>query len=552
MSVRRTPRATRSLTAGPAGRSRRVQTPLVGAVLLGMCLIGIGLLSRSRGDSSIVPAEGGWLREAVAGSAARVNPLDAGASPAERDLAALVFTGLTRPGPDGMPRPALAESWQVSDDARTFTFTLRNGLTWHDGHSLSAADVLFTVGALASMADRVDPRLLDVWVAARVTAIDDSTVGVELANPFAGLPSFAAFGLLPAHLLQAEPPANLAGSAFFRAPVGAGPFRLRALASDGARVERFEGYALGTPWLAGVDLRFVPGGSEPARVLHTGESLAALVTGAAPPSTGEITVQTAGGSAYTAVLLNHRLDLFTDPRVRRALSAALDRPALAMSFEGVACDTPFPPGWWASDGVAAPAVDLDGALKLLGEAGWSRGIDGIARREGRDLAFTLVVPVDAGRVALAQALVRSWEVIGARVTVEPVETAALTRDFLLPRSYQAALVGWDPGPDPDPFSAWHSSLRGRADGNYGDASDPELDALAVDGRLSGSYARRREAYLRFAARFREVTPGIVLFAARVNYAIRPPLAGVSIGAMSEPANRFNDVHRWHIRTRDVD
>ena len=534
----------------------RPQAPLLVALLVAAGVLLFLLLPRTEQGGQARPAEGGRIREAVVGSAARVNPLDAGATPAERDLAALVFAGLTRPGPDGEPRPALAESWDAGEDARVFVFRLRNGLTWHDGEEVTADDVVFTVGAIVAMAGRADARLVEVWRGAAVARLSDSRVRVELPQPFAALPSFASFGLLPAHLLKDVPAEQLTDHAFFREPVGAGPFRLTALTAEGAELRRFPGYALGPPLLDAIELRFVSGLPEARGGLMAGEVDGALVGQVADPrsartgaDTGGVETQLLSRTAYAAVLLNHRLELFADPSVRLALSLALDRTALAERGGGVPADTPFPPGGWAADGLRAPPADPDRASLLLEAAGWSRGADGIARRDGRELAFALLVAAEGGRVPLARAVAEAWVGIGARVTVAPAGSAALVRDFLAPRAFQAALIGWDPGPDPDPFGAWHSALAGRPEGNFGDAADPQLDALAAEGRAARSYAERRATYAAFAARFREVQPGIVLFAEAFVYATRLPLTGVEAAVAVEPADRFAVVHRWHVRTR---
>jgi peptide/nickel transport system substrate-binding protein len=528
------------------------QAALLCALVAAAGVLLLALVPRAGGARARVAAEGGTLREAVAGPAVRVNPLDGRATPAERDLAVLMFAGLTRPGPDGAPLPALAESWEVEADARVFTFRLRRGLTWHDGHPLTAEDVLFTVGAIAALGERADPRLADVWTGAAVSRLGDLAVRVELPEPFAPLPAYASFGLLPAHRLAAGGPLT-GDEEFFRAPVGAGPFRLVSLTAEGATLRRFAGYALGPPWLEAVELRFVASAAEVERSLAAGTVDAAAggarADAGTADATGGLVAHVAARSAYAMVLLNHGVAPFGDARVRRALSLAVDRDALAARAGGVAADTPFAPGWWAWDGRAPPAADAAAARRLLEEAGWSRGGDGVARREGRELAFTLLVAAEGGRETLARALAEAWGALGVRVTVAPVAAAALLRDFLAPRAYQAALVPWDPGMDPDPFSAWHASLRGHGEGNLGDTADPELDRLAEAARAARTVDERRALYARFSARFRETAPGIVLFAEGLEYRTRSPLAGLDVRALAEPSARFAGVYRWYARTR---
>jgi peptide/nickel transport system substrate-binding protein len=508
----------------------------VALLLLLSLLPGIGAEGRTG------PSEGGRLIEAVPGPATRVNPLDATSTAAERDLSMLVFAGLTRPGPDGAPLPVLAESWTVSADARVFTFRLRNGIKWHDGREITADDVLFTHSMLGRMGDRADPRLREVWLNATVTRTGRDAVQVELPEPFAPLPSHASFALLPWHLLRDVPPEQLATHEFFRMPVGAGPFKLRTLTAEGAVLDRFDDYAQGPPWLSGVELRFAAG--VPPLTPGTSAARAGLYQGTINEPAGVHSV-VAAGSAYTMVLLNHRDPLFSDVGLRRALAAAAHSTVSGSDRRQVVTDTPFVPGWWAAGGPSGGAADAGSAEQLLRAGGWVRGTDGILVRDGRPLVFSLLTPIRGGRPEVARRLADAWNALGARVTVNQVEDGALARDFLNPRMYQAALVTLDPGPDPDPFGAWHSSLADRPDANLGDVSDAELDRLAEQGRRAPSVAARRDVYQEFARRFREVAPAIVLFADSWTYQYRSPLAGIDLRALASAADRYAGIHRWY-------
>jgi peptide/nickel transport system substrate-binding protein len=528
--------------------AKRPQTPLLLALALVAGAVLFVLLPRTGRSRVLAPAEGGTFVEAVAGPATRVNPLDDRATPAERDLAALIFAGLTRPGADGRPRPALADSWHMSDDARVFTFRLRSGVTWHDGHPVTADDVLFSVGALKAMGERADPLLAGLWSDASVSQVGNDLVRVELARPFAPLPSFASFGLLPAHLLADVPGERLADHDYFRSPVGAGPFRLRSLAGDRAVLTRFERYALGPPLLDSIELRF-EADTRSARDAAARGAFDAVLAAEGDTAPAGMSPHHAVRSAYTVVLLNHRTPLFSDANVRRALSLALDRNSLAARFGGVALDTPFTPGWWSDPGLTPLVGDREAAERLLTDAGWKREASGVRRREGRELAFTIVVPSEQMRVSLARAVADAWQALGARVTVAPGEPATLLRDFLVPREYEAALIGWDPGPDPDPFNGWSASLRGSSEGNLGDADDADLDSLASQARAAASLDERAALYRQFAERFRQVTPGVVLLAEELTYATRHSVGGIALAAVAEPAQRFADVQRWYVRTR---
>jgi peptide/nickel transport system substrate-binding protein len=513
--------------------------PLLVALLF-VALLLVVLLSTRGDDGRLMPAEGGTLVEAAAGPVERVNPLLA-ATPAERDLAALVFSGLTRPGPSGEALPDVAESWEVSADGRSFTFTLRRDLSWHDGAPLRVEDAIFTIKLIQSGA-AADPRLIDVWRPATVGRLDERRLKVDLPAPFAPLPAYAGFGLLPEHLLRDVAPADLASVSFNRRPVGSGPFRLLSLDSNGAHLARYDRYHLGAPYLDGLEFRFGVGAPEADAAVLGGSSAA-----------GDRVTYPLTEQAYAAVMLNNDAPLFATDTVRRALSLAVDRRALVsrtLGGRGAPTDVPFAPGSWAHDGQEPSPLNLDLARQLLESAGWTPGPDGVLQRGNRELRFTLVTADEPVWTGIAGVLAETWAQIGARVTVAPTGQQALLDDFLTPRRYEAALIGWDPGLDPDPFTGWHSSLRGQPDGNPANFADEQSDALLVEGRVLGSEEQRRDRYVAFQARFRELAPSIVLFTEIVRYAVREQYR-LSLPASGPDASaRFTDVRRWFVNTRN--
>ncbi|MGD9891583.1 MAG: peptide ABC transporter substrate-binding protein [Dehalococcoidia bacterium] len=502
-------------------------------------LLAFVLLATRRNDGQLVPAEGGTLVESSIGPVERVNPLLA-VTPAERDLAALVFSGLTRPGPGGEALPDVAEAWDVSNDGRSFTFALRRDLSWHDGAPVRVEDVLFTIKLIQAGAV-ADQRLADVWRPATVSRVDARRVRVDLPAPYAPLPAYAGFGLLPEHLLRDLTPADLATVTFNQRPVGNGPFRLQSLDGDRAELARYDRYHLGAPYLEGIELR----------IDADREGADATVLGAAGV-TGDRVTYPLSEQAYVAVMLNNDAPLFATDTVRRALSLAVDRRALVaktLGGRGAPTDVPFAPGSWAHDGQEPPPPDLDLARQLLESAGWTPGPDGVLQRGTTELRFTLVTTDEPVWTGIAGVLADTWSQIGARVTVAPAQSQALLDDFLNPRRYEAALIGWDPGFDPDPFTAWHSSLRGEPGGNPANFADEQSDALLVEGRVLGSEEQRRERYRTFQTRFRELAPSIVLFTEIVRYAVREEFR-LSLPASGPDASaRFTDVRRWFTNTR---
>src|SRR5579862_326392 len=131
------------------------------------------------------PVAGGVYREAVIGQPLSFNPLDAATDPLSNDLARLMQAGLVRVVDAGPPTPDLAASWQISDDAHTYTFQLKPGTVWHDGQALTSADVAATVAFVQSTAFSGPAELAAVWRRVHVETPDSRTVRFSLDEPYA-------------------------------------------------------------------------------------------------------------------------------------------------------------------------------------------------------------------------------------------------------------------------------------------------------------------------------------------------------------------------------
>ena len=122
--------------------------------------------------TAVVPAAGGTFIEGIVGRPLSLNPLLSDPYPVDRQLSGLVFDGLVRTEADGTVAPALAESWVTSEDGLTLTFTLREGLTWHDGEPVTAQDVAFTYGLMQDEAFPGPAALRQLWQAVTIEVID--------------------------------------------------------------------------------------------------------------------------------------------------------------------------------------------------------------------------------------------------------------------------------------------------------------------------------------------------------------------------------------------
>ncbi len=495
--------------------------------------------------------------EAVVGAPSRVNPLFAHLSDADRDLSSLVFSGLTRLGQDGTVLPDLAESWETSADGRTFTFHLRRGVVWHNGAPFTSADVIFTYSLMANPSLEGDPEQAPLWRKIACSAPDDLTVTCELPDAFAPFPAYATAGILPRHLLEGTDASALGTSAFNTQPIGTGPYRLIGLDQSRALLRANDKYHLGAPSLTEIEFHFFPDSATAAAAVVRGEAQGVFLDSSASADDVEAVSSVDGlrsyeanRTAYAVLYLNNSESPLNDVLVRRAIGETVDTDGIIDSLLGgraVRADSPIVTGTWAyNPKVDRYSRDPGAARDLLSQAGWSLPEDGKVRtRAGVELRLTLMTDQDPLRTLVASSIAEELADVGIAVTLAHEESTDLIRDFLIPRQYQAALIGWDPGPDPDPYSAWHSSQASDSGRNLAAYVNEEADKLMEDARRTPDLDERQRLYYAFQDIFHEDVPSVLLYHALNSYIVTEEVKGIELGTLFDNSSRFRNVHEWY-------
>ena len=521
-------------------------------VLLALGLATLALLWLQSDQRSIVPPA--TYREAVIGQPTRINPLAAPSNQAEADLTRLIFSGLMRLRMDGTPEPELAERWEVTPDALTYTFHLRSDATWHDGAAVTADDVAFTIARIQAE-DFAGPEALRAdWLDVQVFVADAGTLLIRLPEPSADFLARATLRILPSHLAgEMETGSGFTIAPFDRAPVGTGPYRLSELMEDRAVLRHNTSYVLGTPPISELELRFASSEAEIADWLRDETVDAALLDEqAAPDLVRQLTAEGTGRSATAFTAATHTILYFNNLRAplneaatRRAIAASLDTGAAIESAgvtEGPATSV-FPPGSWAYPPEPQAPPEPPNTELLWAAAGWSRDETGRLVRDDEPLVVELVTNGETRRVAIAEALISQLEAAGVTVELVTAPAQRVVSDYLRPSAYDLALFGWQLGNDPDPYGGWHTSQLGA--GNVAVYSDAESDALLEVARTTLDVGERRELYALFATQFAEQAPSVVIGHPILNYVHPAGLQGIDAQRLLvRPEHRFADIHHW--------
>ena len=537
-------------------RIPRPQWPFLTVLFLGVIAIAtLGFILANPLSSSPEEQREQRYVEAIVGSPDRVNPLFAPLNETDADLASLVFSGLTRLGPEGRVLPDLAESWVISEDGLAYTFKLRRDVIWHTGAAFTAEDALFTYELLADPDLPSDPRLGQLWRQVSCNVPDEFTLLCELSEPFAPFLSFTSIGLLPKHVLEGMTAVEIFDSPFNQKPVGTGPFRLPTLNEAEAILRANPTYYDERPAIDEIEIRFFPNPSTAAAALSRGEVQGVLLGPSASQEDFDLLTSTEGLRAYTSnrtrilmLFLNNSQPPFDDKALREAVALSVNVDDIISELLGgraVRADSPIVPGTWAYNPLLEPRPhDLDTARELLEEAGWETTDDGVRQKDGKELRVSLMTDQDPLRIAIAEMVANQLAEVGIQVAVTP-QDSDLRREFLAPRQYQAAIFGWDPGPDPDPYPVWHSSQVEPPDsGNIAGYQNEDTDRLIEEARLTTDLDKRQTLYYTFQQMFFEDVPSVLMYYPAFTYFVAEEVQNIELGTLFLTSSRFANATQW--------
>jgi len=395
------------------------------------------------------------LHLSTSSNPARLNPLIATDS-ASSSIAGFIFNSLVKYDESGQKIIGdLAESYRFITPT-LIEFKLRRGVTWHDGKPFTAQDVLFTYELIKSPTT-ITPYASDFRVVKSVTAVDEYTLRVTYEKPYFKALEIWMMGIVPYHLLKNEK--NIMGSNFNTHPIGTGPYVLKKLEfSKQIVLEANENYFEHRPKIDRIVFHVISDPMTRFLMLKSGEiDIDSLEPMQFERQLGSdfhkrFDVIEMASHSYTYLGFNLRLKKFKDPRVREALSLAIDRKELIDILflgHGRVCTGPFLPGSKGfNDAINAPVLNSAKAKALLKAAGYD---------ENNPLVFEIATSNSSAlRPYAAEILQRQLARIGVRVTLKVMEWQAFLNTVVFPRKFEAVLLGWSLSLTPDPYMLWHS------------------------------------------------------------------------------------------------
>lgn len=571
-----------NLTPAPAGKQRwwdeaaaaihsySVKQQLI---LAGLAIIFVGsllgLLSYLNNQYLVtVEGRGGSLTEGIIGTPRFINPLLA-ISDADRDLTTLIYSGLMRVNEQGEVIPDLAASYEVSPDHKVYTFTLKPGLTFHDGKPLTTSDVEFTI--LKAQDPLIKSSRRGAWEGVVVEKVSPTVIRFHLKQPYAAFLENATLGILPAHIWQSITPEGFSLAHENVEPIGSGPFKISSTKFDRSglplwyKLVSFNHFALGEANLTDITLNFYANEDDLVAAYKSGaiESLSAI----RPELVAELTnfrhqVITAPFPRVFAVFFNqNESEIFTQPEVRQALNLAVDKPALikqVLAGYGTVLSGPLPPGALgaaAASKIKAVGGDIPAASALLTKNGWVKNDHGIWTKKTKaktyTLSFSLSTPSTPELRSAAEAVAKNWQTLGAEVELKSFELGDLNQNVIRPRKYEALFFGEVVGRDPDPLAFWHSGQRLDPGLNVAMYANLSVDKLLTEIRTTIDRDERSQKLSQFDQIIRTDGPAVFLYAPLFVYLLPSKIEGVNLPALVTASDRFTTIYHWYTKVDNV-
>jgi peptide/nickel transport system substrate-binding protein len=513
-----------------------------------------------------VPAEGGKMEEGMLGTPRFVNPVLA-TTDTDRDLTALLYSGLLRLNAAGELVPDLAESYTISDDGLTYYFKLREDAVFHDGTPVTTDDVIFTILKTQDPAIKSPKR--PNWDGVRVEKINEHEIEFTLSSPYSPFIYNTTLGILPEHkwnLITAE---EFPFSSLNTNPIGSGPYELAGVEKDEDEIitaydlQGFSKYTIKKPYISKIYIAFYKNEDEMLAAFNKKQitSMHSVTpSNIAGLNLRKENVVTLPYSRIFALFFNqNKSAVLTDKNLRDALDTAIDREEIVDTIlSGYATPLYSPLTLFSAATSASTSTEkaygIDAAKeKLVGledkyNTSTSTDAEGNATQR---VSFTIATNNVPELVAVGEKIVDTYNAIGINTELKIYDTNDLTANVIRPREYEAILFGNVINRDLDYYAFWHSSQRNDPGLNLASYTSIEGDKALEEARSSIDVEEKLPLLQKFENQVINDIPAVFLYSPDFIYVVPQIVRAQYPQIIVTPADRFAEVYNWYIETDTV-
>lgn len=534
-------------------------------LVLFLLLIG-GVIAQTRSlerhYQALAPVPGGVFTEGILGAFTNANPLFA-TGPVDSSVSRLLFSGLLRYNSQNRLTGDLAQQYSVDNLGITYTVTLRDDIFWHDGRPITADDVLFTYKTIQNP-DAKSP-LLASWQGITVEAKDTKTVVFTLPNALTAFPHSLTNGIVPKHLLDGIDAEQLRSVRYnTTSPVGSGPFKWEVIEVKGTgpdnREEQIgllpnERFHRGKPKLQRFIIRTFRDENRLRESLKRQELNAAVGLETWPDDVAPDFLQDYNVPLTGQVMAFFKMsnEVLADAKVRQAMVKAIDQNSIitTMGYPVIPSRSPLLQSHSGYDkNIVQHTYNKDEASRLLDEAGWIRGDNGMRSKDGQPMILRLYSQATSEYTYVSRKLQEQWREIGIDVQVMLQSVNDLQQATIAQHTYDILLYGIGLGVDPDVFAYWHSSqasISSSGSLNFSEYKSGTADKALEAGRTREGNELRAIKYKPFLEAWKADAPALALYQPRVLYVTRTPIANFDPKTFNSAVDRYANVENWMIR-----
>lgn len=534
-----------------------------------------------------VPVSGGTITEGIVGVPTLINPVIA-VSDADKDITALIYSGLMRKTPDGKFIPDLAESYTISPDGTSYTFIIKKNAKFHNGKNVTADDVVFTIEKIKDPTTK-SPRKTG-WDGVSVSKKDNNTVVFTLTQPYISFIDNTTIGILPSLLWKSVDSNRFNLSPLNVKAIGSGPYKIKNIIknSDGVteeyQLERFNNFALSEPRIKYFNIISYANENDLVKAL-LGHSID-QAGGISPENTdniekGNYEIHTATLPRVFGIFFNSdKNKIFADQTVVTAIDKSIDRQTIVdqvLGSYGSTIYNPIPekiiPDLSDKDYSSAT---IDEANTLLDKAGWVVGSDGIRTKGGTisktttkkvgkktvtqtikttgpstRLTFSLTTG-DTPELKQATLLIKDQLAkIGVEVDMNKIYETGQLNQIIRARDYEALFFGQIINHESDLYSFWHSSQRTDPGLNIAMYNNKKADNILESIQKTLNTDDRISKYEDLQKEFNTNIPAILIYSPTYLYVTSKELNNISFENITVPSDRFSSVYTWSTDTDKV-
>ncbi len=513
--------------------------------------------------SKDTPTHGGSFTEGIVGTPRYINPALA-ITRADQDLTSLIYSGLVKISPFGELVNDVASNITVSDDGLTYNITLHEDISFHDGTTLTADDVIYTI-LLIQDPDLKSP-LRGNWTNVTVEKLGDFELNVVLEDAYAPFSENFTLGIMPAHAWSGLPIEQLPFSKLNTEPIGSGSFMVTDSKLDSSGlINHYTLSAFGkhvtNPKVSTIEFDFFQNEELLMEALMTDQIDATAYI--PPPRIAEINstkyqlIEESLPRTFGVFFNQNRSVALRDASVREALSVALDRnEIIEQSFfgHGVPINTPTTfanPELKSSDGIdtIATTSTKDQAISVLEAGGWNKNsLDQWEKDIGEETIILSIVLRTSNTPlfeSLSSIVAKQWIAIGIEVVTEQFEQTGLVQSVIRPRDFEALLFGHDITRTYDLYPVWHSSQKDDPGINISQYANIAVDDLLADARSEQSEELRLEKLKEASEIITSERPAVFIAQPTLTYVISKKIVAAEMHNLGRTSDRFSNIAEWH-------